>query len=102
MMVSSKISDLKDCKFSKMYSYFKNGWINKTYAAIGLENCLLKTNGRPSERLRPVHKLALYNTKTLDNWESLLHLHGIGSDDDREQRGVVCSDVRVRLFNLID
>ena len=54
LMIDSGVEDLCDYKGSKAYSYYENGWLGKIlYHSLGSsKNCLLKTDCRPSERLR--------------------------------------------------
>ena len=59
-MINSDIEDLSNYKESKAYSYFKGGWLsNISYHSLGTrEDCLLKIDCSPSERLRDSpHKL---------------------------------------------
>ena len=50
LMINSDITDLKDYKASKGYSYFKQSWLRKiSYRAIGSEHCFIRADCRPSE-----------------------------------------------------
>ena len=64
-MIDSDVEDLSDYKGSKAYSYFKQGWLsNISYHSLGSSKCLLKSECRPSERLRDSpHKLCVCLSK---------------------------------------
>ena len=53
-MTDSEVEDLSDYKESKAYNYFIKGWLGPiSYHPLGSSShCLLKSDCRPSERLR--------------------------------------------------
>ena len=66
LMIDSEVEDLSDYKGCKAYSYFKQGWLGPlSYHPLGSsDQCLLKSDCRPSERIRDVpHKLWLCISK---------------------------------------
>ena len=95
LMINSDITDLSDYKAWKGCSYFKQDSLEKiSYCAIESEHCFLRTDSRPSERLRyPPHKLWLYIKQKSGN---ILRAHFTCMAD----MGSTCNHMSAVLFRV--